>query len=113
MGAGPFKPGFSKNWCDPEFAPGQQALPTWLEEFGKDAINRLSKPHEHHFGSAVRITGELRKWFSETERLRLAMLGYNIAAITNARILAESENQLLIGRQEPFANCILIPWTTI
>lgn len=110
-GRGPFKPGFSKVWCDPDFAPGQKALPTWLEEFGHDAIDRLARPDERYFGSAVRKIGKLREWFSDSERQKLKELGYNIAAIRGGRILAESENQLLIARHTSFAtNCLIMPW---
>lgn len=109
-GRGPFKPGFSKVWSDPDFAPGQLPLPPWPEEFGMDAIDRLAKPHENYFGSAVRTVGKLRSWFSDAERERLADLGYHIAAIPHARVLAESPNQLLIASQTPFYVCLVIPW---
>lgn len=109
-GRGPFKPGFSKVWCDPDFAPGQKAMPTWTEEFGRDAIDRLAKSSERHFGSAVRTVGKLREWFSDDERERLADLGYHVAAIPHARVLAESQNQLLIGSSTPFSVCVIVPW---
>lgn len=109
-GRGPFKPGFSKYWADSDFAPGMKALPPFMEEFGPDAINRLAMPGERHFGSAVRGVGKLREWFSDAERERLAGLGYYIGAIDHARVLAESENQLLIASRVPFSSCVVVPW---
>lgn len=111
-GRGPFKPGFSQVWCDPEFAPGQKAMPPWGDEFGWDAIERLARPGEHHFGSAVLKLRKLREWFSGTEQACLSQLGYHIAAINHARVMAESENQVLIASRIPFNRCIIIPWFT-
>lgn len=109
-GRGPFKPGFSRFWCDPDFAPGQKDMPTFMEEFGNDAIHRLAFPFERHFGSAVRTVGKLREWFSDDERRRLKGMGYYIAAIHHARVLAESPNQLLIASRLPFTQCVIMPW---
>ena len=109
-GRGPFKPGFSKMWCDDDFAPGQENLPTFLEEFGFDIIDRLGKPGEY-YGSAVRTIAEICRWFSATERARLASLDYNIVSLRANRILAESKNQLLIARRAPLANgAIIVSW---
>lgn len=108
-GRGPFKPGFSKFWCDEYFAPGQKALPTWMEKFGHDAIDRLARPGERYFGSAVRTMNKLDEWFSRQEQEKLLQFGYNSVVIIGGRILAESENQLLIARHISFAkNCLIV-----
>jgi len=109
-GRGPFRPGFSSSWLDEVLAPGQADLAPWMEEFGNDAIDRLARPGERYFGSAVRRVEHLGKWFSPTESLRLAGFGYRIARISHARILAESPNQLLIGSRFSFRQCVFVPW---
>jgi hypothetical protein len=109
-GRGPFKPGFSTCWLDPVLAPGRADLPPWGEEFGWDALERLAQPYEKHFGSAVASLDMLDLWFTDSERRRLAYLGYNAACVPHARVLARSEHQLLIASRFPFTECIIIPY---
>lgn len=106
-GRGPFKPGFSRKWADQDFAPGIVPLPTFMEEFGVDIIERLGQDGEH-FGSAVRTLEQINKWFSSTERRKLNRLGYRLVKMEADRILAESKNQLLIARKRPFHRDILV-----
>lgn len=46
-GRGPWRPGFSRVWCDAEFGPGAESLPPWGAEFGADLIERRGLPGEH------------------------------------------------------------------
>lgn len=112
-GRGPFRPGFSRQWADEVFAPGMIPLPTFMEEFGCDIIDRLGRPAEF-FGSGVRKLADLGKWFSTTERQRLAVLGFGIRTMKVSRILAESENQLVFARSMPLTfRATLIPWSEL
>ena len=112
-GHGPFRPGFSATWSDAEWAPGMKPLPTFMEEFGRDLIDRLGLPGEH-FGSAVRTAPEIRKWFSPTEQRCLIDLGYNVVALKVSRVLAESKNQLVFARRMPLRHgAIIVSWPTI
>jgi hypothetical protein len=106
-GRGPFKPGVPAKWSDENFAPGMEALPTWMEEFGADAVQRLGRGHEH-FGSAVRHLDEIGKWFSPTEQQRLERLGYHVVFMRVDRILAESDNQLLFARDLPLWQSVTV-----
>ena len=109
-GRGPFKPGHSKDWADEFDTPGLAALPPWGDEFGWDIIDRLGRPGEF-YGSGVRTIDALRKWFSPTERKRLAALGYFVVTLSIDRVLGESENQLLFARNKPLASgAIIIGW---
>lgn len=109
-GRGPFRPGFSQKWADDDFAPGMKRLPTWGQEFGNDLITRTGFAHEH-FGSAVRNLDDLGKWFSPSEMHRLHFLGFHIVMMRAGRILAESENQLVIARRHPLRSHIhVVPW---
>lgn len=100
QGRGPFKPGVPAKWADPEFAPGMKALPTFMEEFGFDVFDRLGRPGEH-FGSAVRRARSISDWFSKSEQIKLHDLGYRLTGLRNARVLAESQNQIVFARSKP------------
>jgi hypothetical protein len=106
-GRGQFKPGFSAIWSDEFFVPGVEAMPTWIEEFGHDLVERLGFPGEH-YGSAVRTLPEINKWFSANEQERLRRMGYNIVSMTVDRILAESKNQLVFARKKPLYKHVVI-----
>jgi hypothetical protein len=109
-GRGPFRPGFSAQWLDDELAPDRLELPPWTEEFGFHLIQLRGKPGEH-FGTATRSIDGLRKWFSPTEQAKLRLFGYNIASFEDARVLAESEHQLVFARARPLnRGAIIVPW---
>jgi len=112
-GRGPFRPGFSRRWCDDNFTHGMLALPTWLEEFGADLIEKQRKPEEF-YGTAVRDPGALGKWFSPTEQARLVRLHFHVVSMRPTRILAESENQLVFARLLPLSmGVVSLPWRSI
>lgn len=112
-GKGPFQPGFSRFWADAHFAPGMKPLPTWMEEFGADLVDKSSSPDEH-VGSAVRTLSDIGKWFSASERARLESLGFNVVALNVGRVLAESENQLVFARSAPCnRGATLIAWAAV
>lgn len=112
-GRGPFRPGFSREWCDDDFAPGMLPLPTWMEEFGRDLIDRLGRPGEH-FGSAVRTIGQISRWFSATEQNRLEKHAFNVVSLHVTRVLAESANQLVFARGMPLARgALIVPWQSL
>lgn len=105
-GRGPFRPGFSVQWLD---ATEHCAFPSWIEEFGWCIPDDL-RAQGWHFGSACRTIEGVKKWFSRTERHRLARLGYALVAIKPDRVLAESERQLVIARQRPLTDGALYIW---
>lgn len=97
-GRGPFRPGLSKLWIDDTTeAP---SLPTWMDEFGWDVCDRLGKPGEH-FGSAVTTIDRISLWFTPIEQGRLARLGFQVVSFSDARVIAESENQVVFARLRP------------
>jgi hypothetical protein len=109
-GRGPFKPGFSKVWADDDFAPGMKPLPTFMEEFGHDIIERLGRVGEY-FGSGVLSHQDICKWFSATERRKLCDLGYDVVSLKVSRLLASSENQVLFARETPLhRGAIIVGW---
>lgn len=97
-GRGPFRPGFSRMWIDEsEAAP---LLPTWMQEFGEDVFARLGRDGEH-YGSAVRTLDGVTHWFNANERRKLAEFGFHVVSFRDARVLAESPNQLVFARRLP------------
>lgn len=99
-GRGPFKPGVTETWLDAD--PDRTGPPSWMEEFGPNLLRDVGKAGEHH-GSACRTIDGLLGWFTATERSKLAGLGYRVVEFRDARVLAESESQVVFGRMKPFA----------
>lgn len=113
VGRGPFRPGLSQHWADDSFTAGCKEFPTWMEEFGEHLIQKRGRPGEH-FGSAVRSIDKLCEWFSPTERLKLAAMGFNAVSMPIDRVLAESQNQLVFARNLPLHWCVVVvPWTVV
>lgn len=96
-GRGPFKPGLSGQWTDPE---RDWRPPTWMEEFGWDARDRA--PRGWHLGSAVRTFQQLGYWFSPSELGRLSAMGYRVVRVRADRVIGESEYQMFVARANPF-----------
>lgn len=95
-GRGPYKPGFSKKWCDAE---GDPPPPTWMDEF--PGLLAFMRQFNSNYGTAVRSVADLSNWFTPTEMQRLERFGYRIVAMDVDRILAESPNQLVFARTKP------------
>jgi hypothetical protein len=98
-GRGPFRPGFSSMWLD-EDVGARAALPSWIEEFGADAFERLAPKGSFGF-SAVRTIDKLRDWFTDAERQRLYGFGFFLVEVPHANIICESEHQVLAWRSLP------------
>jgi hypothetical protein len=109
-GRGPFRPGVPKKWADKEFSHGCKPMPTWMEEFGIDLIDRFMQPGEF-YGCAVKEREKLNEWFSEDEALRLHHLGYFVYAVEAKRIIAESPNQIVFACDAPIKKrSLMIGW---
>jgi hypothetical protein len=112
-GRGPWRPGFSVKWCDPDFGQGVEALPPYFVEFGHNLLKRRGLPGEH-YGCAVRKPQDLRRWVSTTERAKLAALNFNVVSLKADRILAESKNQLVFACRIPLSHAaVILPWEIV
>lgn len=100
-GRGPWRPGFSTMWLDEDIGD-RAALPSTIEDFGKETIERLTSTGEH-YGTACRSIDALRAWFTPTEIKRLDGFGFRLVEFRDARILIESEHQALIARSRPLS----------
>src|SRR5262245_32977094 len=97
-GRGPWRPGFSRKWCD---ADGPPHPPPFYEEFGPDVLRLF---HSNEWGGCgCRTKDQLAKWFTTRERYRLMRYGFDVVYIGVDRIIAESENQVVFARTSPLA----------
>ena len=76
--------------------------PSIIDEFPLDIFEKQGRPGEH-FATAVRTLEALRDWFLPGEMRKLEQLGFRCFEFRDARIIAESPNQLVIARARPFA----------
>lgn len=104
-GRGPYKPGFSKHWTDPDARCliGAPLFPPYMEEFPEvqDKINSIADINGGSFGCGFRTREQLHHWFTKDELEKLFRYGYSIVEIHPDRVLAESENQLVFWCKKP------------
>lgn len=101
-GRGPWKPGLSDQWVDHE---RRFDLPALQEDFGFDLKPMVDAAFKRglHIGTAVRGAEIFNQWFTPTERVKLAMLGYRIVDASACEILGETQYQAVIGSAEPLS----------
>ncbi len=99
-GRGPYKPNFTKYWCD-EFGPAPP--PTIMEEFGDKLAPAVAWAHKSgfHIGCAYINEKCIDRLLSQCERQRLKYLGYFLVDASACCVLLQSENQLLIVSKKP------------
>ena len=93
-GRGPYRPGFSQYWV--EDRSDHDNLLTWMQEFARYAI-----PSRGYFGCGCRTLEQLRRWFIESEYETLLRYGFQAVEMDVARVLYESEIQLIFQRARP------------
>lgn len=106
-GRGPYKPGFSHTWVDQDNDGAN--CPS---EFSFEQVHELievahDKGFGVEFGYGFRTMQQLEKWFTESERTKLWLLGYSIVEMEVDVILAETETQLLFARKKPLNRDVL------
>jgi hypothetical protein len=97
-GRGPFKPGFSHRWVDPDV--NIQNKPTIMEDFGWDFMSKCTPGAQA--GCAFQNLSDLRRWFSGDELIKLYDLGYRVCEITVDRIVMKSSTQMLVESKKGF-----------
>lgn len=109
-GRGPYKPGFSKHWSDPDARCLIKAplFATYMDEF-PEVLNKIGKhfmAYGGHFGCGFRTTQQLHIWFTDEELQKLKQYDYRVVIIIPDAVLAESENQLVFWCKKPFNKSI-------
>lgn len=99
-GRGPFRPGFTKQWCE-----YNHSLPSLFEEFPDLLSKTLPLSHAGmSLGVAVRGWEGIKKWFSGNELKKLEKFGFKVVEVKNYRIVCESEHQLVFAAQYPLTD---------
>jgi len=99
-GRGPWRPGFSRQWID-EDAPAGRLTQNIFDLV--PARTLLALPRHFHYGCACRTMGDLLEWFTPLECVRLEKLGFYPVSLAIDAIIAESEWQMLVGRERHFS----------
>lgn len=95
QGRGPFKPGLSDRWCDPD----GHDFPPVQAEFGLDWLKEI--PKGWAVGCAFRDRAGAERWFSPSERWRLLRLGYYLVTLIGCTVIRESATQMIVARPMP------------
>lgn len=106
-GRGPYRPGFSHRWSDPE----GPIVPLWWEEIGEDMMTahaRMAGPF--HYGCGFLNQEQFAAWFSEKEQRRLDRLGFSLVTIPVAIIVAKTPTQIVFGSRRPLADAVGQRW---
>ena len=92
-GRGPYQRGFSDVWVRGN--PDARELPAMLDEF-PGILSRLTPGL--HVGCGCRTLEGLRRWFNPEEYRTLRRYGFQSVRMVVARIVAESDAQLVFER---------------
>jgi hypothetical protein len=99
-GRGPYRPGFSRLWSDPD----GPIVPLWWEEIGQSleaAHSAMSE--EYHWGCGFRTGEQFRAWFSDRELRKLDRFGFYLVRIAPDVIHAETPSQVVFGTVQPMS----------
>jgi hypothetical protein len=105
-GRGPYKPGVTDTWADPDNDGSNcpaEIPPKQLREMIRIAA---SKGFGCHFGFGFRTMEQLGRWFTPTERIKLAKAGYCAVEMEVDLIIAETESQVLFCRKTPLRELV-------
>lgn len=107
-GRGPYKPGFSARWLDDT---RDFSLPALQEDFGLDFKPMVDAAFRRglHLGTAVRGAERFNEWFTKTERVKLALLGYRVVDASGCEVLGETKWQVVIGSPNPLSELPIAP----
>lgn len=102
VGRGPYRPGFSYRWSDPD---GPTQMPWWIE-IGEPidvAHAKMSDP-TLHYGCGFDTLDQMHSWFSRRELRTLDKLGFKLVKIEPDFVIARTPTQVVFGSRKAFAN---------
>jgi hypothetical protein len=101
-GRGPWRPGLSERWIDDS---RRFDLPPLQEDFGIDFKPMVDAAFHRglHLGTAVRGIEKFKEWFTDKERVNLALLGFRVVDASACEVLGETNWQVVIGSSAPLA----------
>jgi len=99
-GRGPYRPGFSCRWSDPD---GPDCPPWWIE-IGIDMASALAgMSDQFHWGCGFRTNDQLNSWFTEREQVKLGRLGFMLVTIIPDTVLVDTARQVVFGTRRPLS----------
>lgn len=103
-GRGPYRPGFSRVWSERQDGPASVfvAFPGILAK-----VRQVIDAKGGAVGCAFRTIKQASNWFSPSEVLTLAKLGYSLCWVIPDEVLAENEDQLVIWTAQPLADSVI------
>jgi hypothetical protein len=105
-GRGPYKPGFSQYWV--EDSPVAPPLPITLAfPDVMEAAHKIVTQKGGACGCAFRTLMQASAWFTPSEILTLAKLGYSLCWMKADEVIAENKDQLVIWTQLPLAKAVI------
>jgi hypothetical protein len=112
-GRGPWRPGWSHVWSDPDISPERASLLAPWSTTLMLAIAEQIKPGEY-CGYGCLDLATLAHWFTPAERRRLKHIGFRPVLIDVARILRQSDSQVFFARNSPLnVGAIVLPWSSL
>lgn len=99
-GRGPWRPGFSHVWIEPR--DDHKFLVSCLEQFD---IKQL--PTNRHIGCGCLTKDQLRRWFTESEYMKLRLFGYSAVEMGVDEVVFRSSIQCMFERKKPLATGVV------
>lgn len=100
-GRGPYRPGMSRQWADPN---GFDCPPWWCE-LGEDVQTAHAKMKgTFHWGCGFSSWEQLTRWFNERERRALDRLDYRLVRVVPDIVIATTRRQVVFGTLAPLAH---------
>ena len=112
-GRGPWRPGFSMKWIDPEkddslCPPMQHDFPEW-----RRLINRAIDQGYLHYGCCVRGASALHRWFTPEELSRLRGFGFRLVDASGLTVICESRSQIIGASRWPLSYLPEVNWEAV
>lgn len=112
-GRGPWRPGFSVQWIDPEkddtlCPPMQVEFQNWQSSIRKAQSRGLS-----HFGCCVSGVRGLHQWFTPAELNRLRGFGFRLVSASALTPICKGRNQIIGASRLPLSFLPVVDWEIV
>lgn len=109
-GRGPWRPGFSHMWIDPE--KDDSLCPPMFDEFPdwRKAASQAARRGLVHIGCCVRGVHGLHAWFTPAEIGRLRGFGFRLVDASALTPIREGRHQIIGASRYPLAWLPAVEW---
>lgn len=109
-GRGPWRPGFSMGWIDPDKDDALCPPMTWEFPNWRAAVDKAAARGLAHFGCCVSGIQGVHRWFTPVELTRLRAFGFHLVDATSLTPICEGRSQILAASVQPLAWLPVIEW---